>query len=200
MILTRHRQGFTLVELSVVVVLIGIMLSLIIPEMQGTYEDALLRASARKIVSVCSLAHSQSITTGEDHRVRLDLKRNRYTLERQGSDSDSPSSFREVRNLPDSQGSWDDRIQMTLEPLSPSQPASSESDGERPGRPRSRNDQQEEPVLDEPGQNTLDSIVFHPDGTCDPVQAVLTDRAKFEIRLALNPVTSRIRLTEPERK
>lgn len=200
MIRSGHRNGFTLVELSVVVVLIGIMLSLIIPEMQGTYEDALLRASARKIVSVCSLAHSQSITTGEDHRVRLDLKQNRYTLERQGSDSDSPSSFREVQNVPDSQGSWDDRIQMILAPLSPSRPSVQDSDGDRPGRPRSVDRQPEEPIPDEPSRVDVDSIVFHPDGTCEPVQAILTDRAKFEVRLALNPITSRIRMSGPERK
>jgi len=200
MIPSGHRHGFTLVELSVVVVLIGIMLSLIIPEMQGTYEDALLRAAARKIVSVCSLAHSQSITTGEDHRVRLDLKQNRYTLERQGSEADSPGSFREVRNLPDGQGSWDERIQMTLAPLTPSRPSGLDSDGDRPGRPRSANRLPEEPILDEPSRAEGDSIVFHPDGTCEPVQAILTDRAKFEVRLALNPITSRIRLSGPERK
>src|SRR5258708_4825192 len=42
---TRCVRAFTLVELMVVMVLIAIMAAMIVPEMKGTYEDALLRSS-----------------------------------------------------------------------------------------------------------------------------------------------------------
>src|SRR5437762_12722038 len=50
------RLGFTLIELMVVIVLGAIMAAAIIPEMKGTYEDALLRAASREWVGVCSIA------------------------------------------------------------------------------------------------------------------------------------------------
>ena len=40
-----NRSAFTLIELMVVMVLIGIMTAVILPEMKGTYEDALLRST-----------------------------------------------------------------------------------------------------------------------------------------------------------
>ena len=70
----------------VVLVLIGIMAALIIPEMKGTFEDALLRSTARKLVSAFNLAASQAVTVNQLHRVRLDRKAGRYILERASSE------------------------------------------------------------------------------------------------------------------
>src|SRR6516162_8771785 len=43
--------GFTLVELMVVIVLIGILSAMILPNMKGTYGDALLRSTSRELVN-----------------------------------------------------------------------------------------------------------------------------------------------------
>src|SRR6185503_4211867 len=53
----RYRPGFSLIELMVVIVLIGIMAAMIVPEMKGTYEEALLRATSRRLVDVFHLAY-----------------------------------------------------------------------------------------------------------------------------------------------
>src|SRR4051794_18768993 len=74
--------GFTLIELMVVIVLIGIMTALILPEMRGTFEDALLRSSARQIADACSLANSRAITLNQEHRVRVDGGSGRFQIER----------------------------------------------------------------------------------------------------------------------
>src|SRR5438876_3050066 len=46
------KLGFTLIELMVVIVLLGILAAMIIPEMKGTYQDAMLRSASRELVSV----------------------------------------------------------------------------------------------------------------------------------------------------
>ena len=83
--------GFTLIELMVVIVLIGIMTAMIISEMKGTYEDALLRSTARKLVDVYSLANSHAISLNQLHRVRLDRKNGRYFIERTARAGDRKS-------------------------------------------------------------------------------------------------------------
>ena len=41
-------MAFTLIELMVVIVIIGIMTAMMIPEMKGTFQDALLRSTSRE--------------------------------------------------------------------------------------------------------------------------------------------------------
>ena len=41
----KDRSAFTLIELMLVCLLIAILTAIIIPEMKGTYQDALLRSS-----------------------------------------------------------------------------------------------------------------------------------------------------------
>src|SRR3954453_9518465 len=76
------RAGFSLIELMVVLLLISVMAALIIPEMKGTYEDALLRSSARQLVDVFTLAYSRAVTVNQLHRVVLDAKTGHYIIER----------------------------------------------------------------------------------------------------------------------
>src|SRR5690242_12073923 len=55
----RACSAFTLLEIMVVLVLIGILTALILPEMRGTYEDALLRSTSRQLVNAFNLAYSR---------------------------------------------------------------------------------------------------------------------------------------------
>src|SRR6266496_3350704 len=76
-----RNRGFSLVELIVVLMLIAIMMAMILPEMRGTFGDALLRATARKLVDVVNLASSRAITLNQVHRVWLDRKHTHYHVE-----------------------------------------------------------------------------------------------------------------------
>jgi len=98
-----RRLGFTLIELMVVFVLVGIMTAMIIPAMRGTYEDALLRSTSRKLVNVLNLASTRAIALNQPHRVRLDHKNGRYSSrdgyrkERRDRDTFPSATFREAR-------------------------------------------------------------------------------------------------------
>lgn len=198
---TGRVRGFTLVELTVVVILIGVMLSVVLPEMRGTYEDALLRKTARTLVSACSLAHSQAITTGRQARLHLDAKKGAYRIETFAPASKGkPGGFTAVENLPDAAGAWDPRIELRLLPVEPAEeemePRESHSRSYSRSQPHERDDAGERPAAPQ----SQEWLKFQPDGTTDPVRIALQDRAGFGMALILNPVTSRIRVTDPQRE
>ena len=77
----RHR-AFTLIELIVVVVIIAILSGVIVAEMGGTFQDALLRSSSRQLISVFSVASSRAISLNRLLRVRIDRATGRYAVEK----------------------------------------------------------------------------------------------------------------------
>ena len=84
----RSDSGYTLIELMVVIIVLSILTASIVPQFGGTYKDSLLRANGRKVVSVLRLAHSQAVTVGHVHRVRLDPVSLRFSLESRNSEGE----------------------------------------------------------------------------------------------------------------
>src|SRR5438045_4322565 len=103
-----ERRAFTLMELMVVLVLIGIVSALIIPQMKGTYEDRLLRSTSRELVDVFGLAYSRAVSLNQLHRVHLDFASGRYALERRVRQG-GQYSFVPVTDIPGSEGTLDTR-------------------------------------------------------------------------------------------
>src|SRR5438552_4431015 len=103
----RYKPGFSLIELMVVIVLIGIMAALIVPEMKGTYEDALLRATSRRLVDVFHLAYSRAVSLNQLHRVRFDRITGRYFVERAGQAAEHGREFVPARDIPEGEGTLD---------------------------------------------------------------------------------------------
>src|SRR5678815_2253418 len=89
-----RKLGFTLIELMVVIVLIAIMTAVILPEMKGTFEDALLRSTSRKLVDIFSLANSRAVAMNRSQQVRLDSKNGRYFVESSGRNLRNDASSR----------------------------------------------------------------------------------------------------------
>ena len=75
------RRAFTLLELMVVLVVLGVLSAMILPEMRGSYSDAVLRGGSRDLADLCALASSRAISFQRDHRVRLDPATGRFQLE-----------------------------------------------------------------------------------------------------------------------
>ena len=182
------RPGFTLIELMVVLALIGIMTAMIIPEMRGSYEDALLRATSRKLVNVMSVAYSRAVTVHQTHRVRLDRITHRYSIERRVAQPNGQSSFAPVRDLPGGEGEMDARISIELR-----QPGNDFSDVADQDSLLAAKD-------DVSSRDRDETIVFHPDGTADAREIRLEDRQGFRLALRINPTTARVQIVELERK
>ena len=188
-------SAFTLIELMVVLALIAILSAVLLPEMRGSLEEVQLRSSARKLAEACDVAFSRSVATGRTLRLEWDRTAGKFRVihdpeesrPRTGSSTedraDGPIDF------PGATGSIDPRITVDLHRLSAGSGNGNASDGPRGGAPAGMDSR-----VATGGAAT--AIEFRPDGTADASEFVLQDRAGFRLALRLNPITSRIRISE----
>ncbi len=173
-------SAFTLIELMTVIVIIGIMTAMIIPEMRGTYEDALLRSTSRDLINVFELASSRAISLNQLHRVHLDIATGKYLVERRIR-SGTQEEFLPLKDVSGCTGELDKRI--TIEVRRPDEVVTDTGVATVP-----------------PIQNEFETISFYPDGTADAATVTLQDRDGFRLGLRLNPITARVHIFELERQ
>lgn len=76
----RRHEGFTLLELVVVLFILSMAAALIVPRMGRPFGQLQLRAAARDLAAVCRFARAQAITYQGVVEVVLDRKTNAYWL------------------------------------------------------------------------------------------------------------------------
>jgi type II secretion system protein H len=165
------QAGFTLIELMVVLTIIGIFSGLMFAEMRGTFEEALLRSTARKIVAAASLAGSKAVAQNRAHSLFVDPVGGRLQI------------LVEQERDPVDEEKLDPRIQVDVHSAST---VMEEDDRDEPTAAR------------EERKRELERIEFFPDGTADAREITLRDRMGVELSLRINPVTGRIRILEQE--
>lgn len=73
------RRAYTLIEILVVVVILGIAAALVIPEMSGA-QSLRVQAAVRSIISDITFAQSDALAMQEERAVVFEVDANRYTL------------------------------------------------------------------------------------------------------------------------
>src|SRR6476646_8290422 len=111
----RNRSAFTQIELVVGCVLMAIIAALVIPEMRGSFEDAVLRSSGRKLIDVLSLTYSRSVSLNQLHRLRCDKYTGRYIVEKQVGDGQEDSDFEPDTDIAGFSGQLDPRISIDIQ-------------------------------------------------------------------------------------
>jgi type II secretory pathway pseudopilin PulG len=185
--------------MMVVVVLIGILTAMIIPEMKGTFHDALLRSTGRQLVSAITLASSRAIALNRPHYVRLDRRTSRYLVERPTKDRDDETGAVAAKDTPGGEGQIDKRITFEIHRLGADSPEASDTRETRepnePDAPGSAS--ASSPASDdETRRGKGEALAFNPDGTADAAEIVLRDPQGFRLALRINPVTARVRIVE----
>lgn len=180
----RGNSAFTLIELMVVIVLVAIMTALIIPEMKGTFQDALLRSSGRQLIEVFNLANSRAVSLNQIQRVRMDAKAGRYSIEEQAGPG-SGEGLSPVRDISGGTGTLDERISLDMR-------KGNSSGSDAPDGADSPATNEQDTSLD-----ALDTISFYPDGTAEAAELQLRDQSGLRLTLRINPVTARVQIIEP---
>ena len=160
-----------------VLVIIGIVSAVIIPEMKGTFEETLLRSTGRDLVNVIELASSRAISLNQTIQVKLNAANGRYEIERQMREG-AGEEFVPLTDVAGSAGNLDKRISIQIQTAGGEAPS--------PDAPQTENPDQ--------------ALVFHPDGTAEDALILLKDRAGFRLALRVSPITSRVTIGEPRRQ
>ncbi len=78
---SSNQSGFTLIELTLVVLLLGLMASLSLPLISGL-EPNRLESSARRLAGTVKYLYNEAAMTGQEHRLIFELKNNSYRAEK----------------------------------------------------------------------------------------------------------------------
>jgi type II secretion system protein H len=186
-------RGFTILELMIVLVLLGVLAAMILPAFNRSYRDAVLRSDARKLAAAMSLAYSQSVTLGRVHRLCVAGAERRWWLELQEDGRDR--AFVPALGVPGGAGELDGAVQATVrEPLESgrkSRAAGGETEERRElSTAAAERGREEEPAV----------IAFRPDGTAEAREVLLEDGDGFALAVRVHPSTSRVRVVEIDRE
>ncbi|MBN1902082.1 GspH/FimT family pseudopilin [Candidatus Sumerlaeota bacterium] len=77
---TRQR-GFTLLELSIVIVILGVMMAFTIPNMRSMNDKNKLISSTRELVGLIRYARAEAITREYETEIRIDVEKGRFRLD-----------------------------------------------------------------------------------------------------------------------
>ena len=84
----RREAGFTLIEVTMVLVIVGIMLAFVLPRVDSMSPKYALRAAARELGATIDSARASAVTTGMTTGILYDLANNRYQLFGSGNGDD----------------------------------------------------------------------------------------------------------------
>ncbi len=73
----RHQAGFTLLEITLVVVIISIVIMIVVPKLRNT-SKAEMQSQAHRLQMIFRLVRSEAILNGAAYRLNYDLDNERY--------------------------------------------------------------------------------------------------------------------------
>ena len=99
----KNEQGFTLIELSMVLLIAGILSFVAVPRLKNILWHGDIKGAVRRVTGIIKYTHSQSAVTKIRHRLNYDLDNNRYWItikNAEGEFIESNSILLKARKLP----------------------------------------------------------------------------------------------------
>ena len=194
----RRREGFTLIEILAVVIILGLLMALILPGI-GAGGMRSLRKQGDRVAATLELARQRAIVTGKPHRVALDLERGSFGVEwlvdEATANGEEPLDDEPLEDEADPYGG-----EELLDLAPPLQ-------NELAYYPIPNKFGSMEPLergyffegIDTP-EGWIEGgeafVVFEGDGSTDPSQIVISDPDSRTINLDVEPLLERVRITE----
>ena len=199
-----YAQGFTLIEVSIVIFIILLMTSATVPWMRTFAESTRLRSGARSIRSLMEFARSSTITQRTEYVVLFDTSQGEYWLsllefldESSGSaviDSSRTSLSESLASLTDTESTG-----LSAEDEEESENAFSRTGGIL-GIPKQLPDGIEIARIfsprDSSGYSEVNYIVFYPDGTAEDFEVYLQSHSGRVFLLSVAEATGRTAIRE----
>lgn len=112
----RHRGGFTLLELIVVVVIIGVISALTVPSVMSGWRQGAVRRTVREFISVARTASSRAVATRRPVGLVVREREGTFGVEGSGSGFDLPdfAGFADIEG--GREGEEDDEIVFEFYP------------------------------------------------------------------------------------
>jgi hypothetical protein len=167
----------------VVVIILSVITATIAPHFVGTFQAALLRGTARTLVTAVRLASSEAVTRNRVVHLVVDAERHRWWMECRGRGSEAAAEQPPIEDVPGAAGELPEKIAVQVRPHGSRAPRASS---------RSRGPQAEDP---ERGR----TIPFRPDGTAEAYEILLRDPEGYGLALRIHPATARVRTVSLER-
>ncbi len=99
-----HSKGFTLIELAVIIVILGVMMALVAPRL-GDIGEANLKRSARHLTGMIRFLRDEAQAKKNVYRLRFDIPAGQYWVEVLAPADDQTLEFRKVQPAVAGEGS-----------------------------------------------------------------------------------------------
>lgn len=96
--LRAKTNGFTLLELLIVMAIIALLLLSAIPSFKGTYKTLEIFTASKKIASFITYARQRAILERVKYRLNFDYAARKYWLTREKDPIDYPNYYVEIKN------------------------------------------------------------------------------------------------------
>ncbi len=97
----EFSHGFTLIEISIVIILMGFLLSLAVPAIRENFLTDDLKSATRKLLATINFVKSQSASNYEEYILVINIEKGKYWYESEYMDEDElEAAKKKVINIP----------------------------------------------------------------------------------------------------